>query len=484
MLTGCDTLLSPEPKGQIALDDLLATESGIITAVNGVYEPLHGIYRSDLIRLTELGSDDGWIWRKEVEPDIFIIDETYGGIQNLWSAHYTGITRANTVLNRIGKLEEFSSESLKKSLTGQAQFLRAFYYFNLVRIYGGVPMIVDEITSREDSEKPRGTIQEAYDQIKSDLAEAVALLPDSHQGGPAGQSGMVTSRSAKALLALVHLELEEWEEVVHSSNDLIPIGRLQASYADNFNGTQENGLHSFFEVQYGGVSAATTTQLSNTYAPPDYGGLAAVMPTDERLEGKGGSLSSGNGFMQAFEPGDQRKAVIVADYGLPNFIDPSKPDGSLLFVNKYYNTRDARGLSTWNYPLIRFAEILLARAEALNEAGYASNGEAFELLNQIRTNAGLAPYSASALPDQASFREALRKERRIELSFEAKRYFDLNRWGILEESIQIQMDLLGLSFPKNRIIVHPITGKKYYLYPLPSIEFVNNANLGEQNAGY
>lgn len=169
---------------------------------------------------------------------------------------------------------------------------------------------------------------------------------------------------------------------------------------------------------------------------------------------------------------------------MPNFIDASRPKGSLFYVNKYYNTSDPIGLSSWNFPLIRYAEVLLVRAEALNETGYLPDGEAFDLLNQIRAQAGLPGLNSDDLPDQNAFRQALRNERRIELGFENKRYFDLNRWGILESAIQPQLDFLGLEFPSSNTIAHPITGKNYYLYPIPSTEFINNAKLGEQNPGY
>ncbi|PWJ57881.1 putative outer membrane starch-binding protein [Dyadobacter jejuensis] len=484
MLGSCDSILSPDPQGQIALDQLFSNENGIITAVNGAYQPLQGIYKGELLRVADLGSDDGWIWRKEVEPDIFIIDKTHGGIQTIWADHYSGITRTNTILNRIESFDNFTSDALKNSLIGQAKFLRAFYYFNLVRLYGGVPLILSEIVSREDSEKPRASIQQVYEQINTDLTDAIQLLPADNTIKNGNQAGMANSHTAKALMVLVALELENWDSVITHSADLMGTGVLLSNYADNFNGSQENGKQVYFEVQYGGVAAATTTGLSNTNSPPDFGGLAAIMPTDDNLDGKGGSLSSGNGFMQVFEANDSRKATLVQNYGLTNFIDPSKPKGSLYFVNKYYNTSDPRGLSTWNYPLIRFAEIVLSRAEALNEVGYEADGEAFDLLNKTRVNAGLTALTAADLPDQAAFRDALRKERRIELAFEAKRYFDLNRWGILEPAVQIQMDYIGLTFPNHKVITHPITQKPYYLNPIPSIEFVNNANLGEQNSGY
>ncbi|MBD3661616.1 MAG: RagB/SusD family nutrient uptake outer membrane protein, partial [Arenibacter algicola] len=201
---------------------------------------------------------------------------------------------------------------------------------------------------------------------------------------------------------------------------------------------------------------------------------------------EGGSLSSGNGIVQEYEPGDKRKDVTLAGYDLDNFLFPDQPKGSLLYINKFFNEVDQPiTQSTWNFPIIRYADVLLMRAEALNEIGYVPNGEAFDLLNEIRVNAGLGAHDALSLTTQQEFREAIRKERRVELAFESKRYFDLNRWGILRDKIQFQMDIKGeLTFPSNRLIQHPITGKSYFLYPIPLVEFSNNANLQEQNPGY
>ncbi|MFO7825613.1 MAG: RagB/SusD family nutrient uptake outer membrane protein [Cyclobacterium sp.] len=481
----CESILEPAPEGLVPMADLFTTESNIITAVNGVYQPLNPLYQNVMFQLTDLASDDGWTWRKETEPDIFNVDPTLGYIETTWGLHYTGITRANTVLDNISRVEDFSGPVMENAIEGQAKFMRALYYFNLVRLFGEVPLIINEIETREDAELPRESLLDIYNQIKSDLNDAINLLPENYSGGIGMENGRPTTYSAMALLSAVHLELEEWNEVSQVTSSLIGAGSLLADYADHFNGSQENSEASFFEVQYGGVIGQTTSSKSVAFAPPDFlNGLAFILPTDDNLNGEGGGLSSGNGIIQLFEAGDNRRAVIVQDYGLSNFIDPSKPDGSLNFVNKYFNTDDPQSLSTWNFPLIRYAEILLNRAEALNEIGYQAYGEAFELLNQVRINAGLPALDAVDLPNQDAFRNRLRDERRIELAFETKRYFDLNRYGILREVIQNQMGFTGLNFPQQRLIDHPITGKKYFLYPLPSIEFVNNAQLGEQNPGY
>lgn len=481
----CESILEPAPQGLVPMADLFTSESNVITAVNGVYQPLHPLYQNVMFQLTDLASDDGWTWRKETEPDIFNVDPTLGYIQSTWNLHYTGITRANTVLDNLSRVQDFSGPVMENSIEGQAKFLRSLYYFNLVRLFGEVPLIINEIETREDAELPRESLETLYTQIKSDLNDAISLLPENYTGGIGMEIGRPTANSARALLSAVHLELEEWNEASQVTSNLIGEGTLLANYADNFNGSQENSEASFFEVQYGGVIGQTTTSKSVAFAPPDLlNGAAFLLPTDDNLNGEGGGLSSGNGLVQLFEAGDNRMGVIVDDYGLSNFIDPSMPDGSLNYVNKFYNTSDPRSLSTWNFPLIRYAEVLLNRAEALNEIGYQADGEAFDLLNEIRVNAGLPALSAVDLPDQEAFRNRLRDERRIELAFEMKRYFDLNRYGILKDVIQSQMDYTGLSFPQQRLLDHPITGKQYFLYPLPSIEFVNNAQLGEQNPGY
>ena len=487
MFYNCSKILEPQPEGQVTLENLLSTEKGLITAVNGAYKPLIDIFKGGtMVQLAGRSSDDSWTWRKETESDIFIIDEAFGLIETTWELHYQGIARANTVLDRIPAVESFSSEEMRSLLEGQSKFMRAYYYFKLVRFYGGIPLIVNEIKTPIDSELPRSSIEEVYAQIKSDLNDAINLLPTTYSGDNGTEVGRVTKYAAIALMAKVNLELEEWDAAVSNTEAIIGSGSLLENYADNFNGTQENGPGSIFEVQYGGETNATTINTRGTYAPRAFQGGAASLPTDDNLNGEGGSLSSGNGIVQEYELGDLRRDVTLADYGLDNFLFPEQPAGSLLFINKFLNdVEQSPNQSTWNFPIIRYADILLIRAEALNEVRYNPNGEAFNLLNEIRVNASLPRHDASTLTTQEEFRMGLRKERRIELAFEGVRYFDLNRWGILQERIQAQMDIKGqLTFPSNRLISHPITGKSYFLYPIPLVEFSNNANITKQNPGY
>lgn len=485
LFPGCKKILSPVPQGQIPLEQLFTTQAGATSVLNGVYAPLQALYQGPMQRLTDLASDDGWAWRNELEPDIYVVEQGFSHSQTVWIQHYRGVTRADKLLANMQHVTDFPNDAVRNAMEGQAKFLRAFYYFNLVRLFGGVPLILNEIKDRKDSELPRAEIGEVYDQIKTDLQEAAELLPETYTGGTGQETGRPTRYAARALLAIVHLELEEWGDAAREAAEVTGKGAVADNYAANFNGSAENGAGILFEVQFGGVAAETTTGLSTFFAPRETpNGGAIILATDNELNGKGGGPSSGNGFVQAIEAGDQRKPVILEGYGLPNFIDASRPAGSLQYVNKYYNSKDPAGMSTWNFPLIRYAEVLLTRAEALNEEGFLPDGDAFNLLNTSRVKAGLAPLTAAAISNQAAFRAAVQQERRVELSFECKRYFDLNRRGVLKAVIQPQLDYLQLQFPDQKTITHPVTGKNYFLYPLPATEFINNANLGSQNPGY
>lgn len=482
--SGCEKILSPEIKGQIALEQLVQTQAGMITATNSMYAPLLTLYSGPMQRMTDLASDDGWTWRNELEPDLYIVTPSFLHSNTIWTNSYRGLSSVNIVLTRADGVADYSSNTVRDAIKGQAYFMRAFYYFNLVRLFGGVPLIVNEVGNREDAELPRASIDDVYNRIKIDLDSAALLLPASYTGTSGMERGRPTSYSAQALKSIVYLELNEWNGAAQAASAVIGHGSLLNLYADNFNGKAENGAGSLFEVQYAGSNPATSTGISNFYAPTSFRGAALILPTDDDLNGGGGGPSSGNSFVQAIEAGDLRKDAILATYDLPNFIDATKPAGSLFYVNKFYNAAEPVGRSSWNFPLIRYAEMLLVRAEALNETQFVADGEAFDLLNEVRTEAGLSALSSADLPDQAAFRTAIMQERRIELSFECRRFFDLNRWGLLENNIQPQLDFLGLNFPSARVISHPVTGNPYFLYPIPGTEFVNNAKLGQQNPGY
>lgn len=481
LLFSCDQVLEPELKGQLEQGQLFKTEQGFLLALNGAYEPLNsgGIYDLGLLQPLVKASDDGWTWRKETEEQLYSYRPTKTEVGIWWDAHYSGINRCNTILSQLGETEVVSG-NVKGAIEGQTKFLRALYYFNLVRLYGGVPLIVDKVETREDAEQPRATVEAVFNQIKTDLSDAIDLLPVSYSGSSDFNVGMATQGAAKTLKAKVHLELNEWNNTATLAEDVIESGvySLHDDYANNFYGNAENGIESVFEVQFSSESGSVGANY-NFWEPQEFGGGSGVLPTDANND-FGVSTTTPDGIVQAFESGDLRKAVALDTYGLPNFLDPTKPDSSLFHVNKYFDGEEFQpGRSPFNFSLFRYSEVLLIAAEALNEQG-ANNSNAITYVNMVRNRAGLPDLDSSVTGDQNAFRQAIRQERRVELCFEGKRYFDLNRWAILRETIA----KTGVDISTEKFINHPITGQPYHLYPLPSTEFINNAKLGDQNPGY
>ncbi|MFH5833841.1 RagB/SusD family nutrient uptake outer membrane protein [Halalkalibaculum sp. DA384] len=481
MSTGCgDEVLTPELKGQLSQDNLFTNEQGFLLALNGAYEPLNSIYDlGGLVQPLAKASDDGWTWRRETEEQLYSYTPTKSEATSWWDNHYTGISRCNKILSELGSTEVITGET-ENLIEGQVKFLRALYYFNLVRLYGGVPLIVDDVVLREDAEQPRASIEDVYDRIKTDLSEAINLLPESYSGSDSFEAGMATLGAAKTLMASIHLELGEWSDAASLAQEVIDSGvySLHDDYENNFYGNAENGSESIFEAQFSSASGALGANW-NFLKPEALGGGSGTLPTDVNND-FGNSTTSDDALVQAFENGDERFDVTLDSYGLPNFLDPSKPDGSMYHFNKYYDGGAFQpGQSPYNFPVYRYSEVLLIAAEALNELG-AGNTDAEDYVNRVRNRAGLDDLESSVSGDQDAMRTAIRQERRVEFAFENKRYFDLNRWAILEE----QIAKTGVTIESEKFISHPITGQPYHLYPLPSTEFINNANLGEQNPGY
>jgi hypothetical protein len=474
-----EAVLEPSLKGELPLKKLYQTEDGFLSALNGAYSPLSSgnYYDLDLPQFLARSSDDGWTWRKETAAQTFTVEPTFTNTQGFWSESYSGITRTNTLLSRLEGTDVVSG-TVSEVIKGQAKFLRALYYFNLVRLFGSVPLITDEVNFREDATKSGAPIEEVFIQIKTDLGEAINLLPSSYSGTDKFKVGMATKGAAKTLKAKVHLEANEWNQAATLAQEVINSGvyELHANYKDNFYGNAENGKESIFEVQFSNSSGSVGASW-RFLDPQQFGGGSGTLPTDSNQD-FGVSTTTPDGLVQALES-DEREEVTLSTYELPNFLDPTQPDGSLYHYRKYFdNNQFSSGQSPFNFPVLRLSEVYLIAAEALNEQG-AGNPDAIRYVNKVRNRVGLSDVSQSVAQDQDAFRQAIRHERRVELAFEGKRFFDLNRWSILREEIS----KTGVEIDSEKFIDHPLTGKPYYLNPIPASELVNNPKL-EQNPGY
>lgn len=499
--SGCsDDFLTTELQGSSTRDNTMNTVGGAINVTNGCYQPLYTFYNTNWYQVLEIPSDDAFSFQADRPLENYAVSPTNAQFSGIWQNHYQGIARANYVLSNIDQTPFTEAQaSLKSHIIGQALFLRGFYYFNLVRLFGGVPIYLNEIVTPQDAVKDRNSIEEVYAQIEADLEESQLLLsPKSSLTGASGsgfEKGRASKEVATAVLAWVYLTQEKWTEAADAASSVMTSFSLMPTYSSNFQGAGELNNESVFEVQYNEASAFGSI-LPRVGAPSSVlagsGGIfSELIATDDNVTWLPSEPVDGNGIVQIFDQGDLRKDVTVSTYGRTSSVFVTGQPMEL-HAYKYWNPSYARPLSTnvsnssgINFIIMRYADVLLIYAESLNETT-GVDASTIESVNQIRRRSrGLplgTPDPSIDLPfslTQSQLRDSIRLERRREFAFEGKRWFDLNRWGILGETLALQ----GRTVPEGAIIVHPITGKSQFLYPIPQRERDVNPAL-TQNEGY
>lgn len=482
------------PVGLLTVDGGFSNGNNAVLSLNGAYAPLTHLF-GDIQCMAialEIKSDDVFDTYDRTAP--FKIDNEIPStpvVITTWQYLYSVIQRANLVINKLDIVPFTTSETsagLKENIEGQALFLRALSYYYLVNLYGGVPLITKYSDDPNASKIAQSTMKEVYEQIKKDLNDAAVKLPlkSKFNGSIGFEKGRATKGSAYALLAEVDLMLGEWQEAVDAANIVISSNeydlRTTADYQDNFRGLDENGLESIFEVQYGTSTNGPSSRLAiyyQVFAAPGavyayFGGPA----TNNNADLPGYKGTGGNGLMQEWEDGDLRKDIALTTFGVPNSVDPTKPP--LWLPLKYYTDHpNSDGSTAINYVILRYSRTLLTMAEALNELKGA-DPEAVTIVNKIRARAGLSQLSVNVSSDQALLREAIWKERRLEICYEGSRYFDLLRTG---RYIPVLEGIVGIPVPRNRIVKNPFTQIDWYLWPIPQSEMDTNPSI-KQNPGY
>jgi len=466
--SSCDDFLTITPETQLSLVTFFKTETDFVQAVNGAYAPLRGYYSNQAWLLGELHSDNTYYMRNvlfgavENQEDLadFSVPESNGTtpnahVLNAWRALYLIIARTNQVLSSIDAVE-FNAAS-KNNIKGQALFLRSFAYFELVRYFGKVPLHLTPVAGREGAALPLAEESVVFAKIVQDLTEAVSLLPQKAQQLP----GRVTQGSARTLLADVFIYLKRWSDAELILAPVISSGQysLMASYAMAFSGniSNKNNAESVFEVQY--IEGADGLQGTFLYQflprPMTIGEVRLLMGTinPQPIDGQGNNIPTPD-IIAAYEAGDLRKEASITQIAVSG-----RPGSVKLtpYIKKFLSTHAQHNNHGVNWPVYRYSEVLLLMAEALNEQG--KSGEATGLLNQVRSRAGLASSSAAG---QALMREAIFKERRVELAFENKRWFDIMRTGRIQEII--------VPYGR-RIVANPLA---YYYPPIPGAVPRNN----------
>jgi starch-binding outer membrane protein, SusD/RagB family len=438
-MTGCkDDFLTIVPETQLSSATFFKTEADFLQAVNAAYAPLRNIVNDRAWLLGEMHSDNTYFARNplfgatEQQEDIadFSVPVGQGTTSNVhvlnqYRLDYLIIARVNQILDLIDNVE-FNPEA-KNNIKGQALFLRAYAYFELARYFEKVPLHLKPVPNRQEAALPLSPQADIYAQIVKDAAEAIPLLPPKSKQEP----GRITSGAARTLLANVYIVQKKWAEAetllreVVSSNEYA----LVSSYANAFsdNAGNKNNIESVFEVQFLEGPAGLNGNFIYQFVPRPITAEELVTITGtsnpQRLDGQGNNIPTPD-IIAAYEPGDERKDASV---GYVTLSSNARNDKVFPYIKKFARPHALHNNHGTNWPIYRYSEVLLFLSEALMEQG--KSGEAETYLNMVRNRAKLGDFAGGDL------REAIYQERRVELAFENKRWFDLVRTGRAVEVI-------------------------------------------------
>lgn len=487
LFTGCDNFLQPEPESIATNANFFKNNDQFIQATDAAYNQLQSwVLQAHILEETRSDNthfDNGLnrgVLRSLVRIDWFVLRSDEPAIENAWNSLYSGIKDVNLPLSKLenGMQNGTLDSDLGQRLEGELKFLRGYFYFTAVRLWGDVPLILEPFNSGLNTfEIKQSPKDEIFDVIIQDLQDAESMLPESYDNTSLGRA---TSGAAKALLAKVYLWRGNYSDAEAKSREIVSSNQyaLLEDYEDVFDPQNKFNSEIIHEVPFKEGSEGESSNLIYQFSP--VGGFPEVIPTLVGDGTWGRNLPTWQ-FVDAYEEGDVRKDASIGYFD---------PDGvNIPYIKKWDEATDDNFARTnHNWPLIRYADVLLMLAEAINEQGYNPQ-EPFDLLNEVRDRAGLAALTPADLPNQETFRRALLDERRFELAFENKRWYDLVRSGYAVETMRAHGEE-AIKNPSTPITeTTPLDENAFNvesymtLYPIPENELIINPNM-EQNPGY
>ena len=482
--SGCmEDYLEEEAFNDFTEANFYTSDDDFVFIVNGVYEPLDGV-QSDLV------FQNSWYSAVGSAADFNNFDE-FDNVQlpsmvsGIWNDMYTGITRSNSALERMSEYQ-FTDMNLGTRLEAETRFLRAYYYFNLVRLYGDVPFIDEALTnfsSIDDvvnaSAVPRTSTETIYQAIISDLQFAAANLSTLEDMRGTPDMGRASQEAANTVLGLVYLTRGDYADAETTLLQVEGSSGLELT-PDYSCVTGSNTIEAIFEIQFAGESASSRQALANAIVPKGAPGISPEEPT--------GNIYAELRFFHSFDTADARyKAFFRTSYeddGTVNWWQFAEP---MPHFKKYEDPDD--DTSPINQPLFRYADLLLMIAEAKVQNGKPVS-EAEPYINQVRNRAGIPDITTGLTPEQ--FMDSLFVERNKELCLEGHEFFDAKRFGKLisevQASVQYNEDFKSM-YPDTAVLATPRAAdvnidETNLLWPLPTNTLERNDAINENNPGY
>lgn len=490
LLNACsDEFLNRAPYNNLSTDFFYTDEKSFQQGLTGCYDQLQKVY-ADYYLMAEMPSDNAQDYGGSSPENRQIQDlaalPNNGIVGAMWTTLYQGVYRTNELLTKLDEKRAGFTPANVALIEGQAKFLRALFYFNLVRFWGDVPLINRSVTASEVVQIGRAPKDKVYDElIIADLQAAEQLLPASWTSTNIGRA---TKGSAQGILARVHLfrgtahytKAKEKLEAIMLSNQYALLPNFMDVFEDN-NGFNKEMV---FDVGFSGTlganeGAAWPYQMDRTVEAGVFGrnGNGAISPSKNVVDA-----------LKADEPGSVRHANTLSPYGINRF-DTGRPMGDTIrvpYIRKHFLSRNALSgtgaNSSQHWPVLRYADVLLMYAEVVNElSGPVST--AYDAFNRVRRRANGVSITAPSKVDLAvglskeQFQAAVLKERRYELAFEGERWFDLVRTNtfkpVIDAYIKAEFNRTGN------------VNAKHFLFPIPLNEIqIMDPQIFPQNEGY
>jgi starch-binding outer membrane protein, SusD/RagB family len=467
-----------------------------INAVYANFQKIGAPYSRWLPFYMDVRSDDGystspWPELRSVSG-LNITDYSFPVQFETWDGHWRGIFRANQVLAYVPAIQ--MDETLKNRILGEAKFLRAVYYYNLLNIWGNIPLILQP--SQPQDKPSQATPEQVWTQVEQDLTEAAAILPNSYSGDDLGRA---TKGAAQGYLGRAYMQQKKWQQAADALAWLVTgpgatTYNLVPNFYDNFKEETENNSESVFEVQFkqhpeNGCDDCPTSNYGTSrppfFAPPGHGFSDANMQRWVVHEFLKETTAAGTrdprlAVTALYDSTDERGPDFTIVYG-STFTSKNYDENfkhrvwyhKYLNDYKYTNGQFEAFNSGNNFRALRYADVLLLYAEALNNTGKTS--DAYPYVNRVRRRSGMADLPAGMT--QAQFQTQLEHERITELTGESVRWNDLARWGYFDEA-----NKLALLKARDPEFANFQLGRNKYM-PIPQREIDINPNL-KQNPGW